>query len=814
MGGLAVTKVLIVDDEKSIRTTLAEFVREDGHDVRTADSAQAALALVRDDPPDVLVTDIILPRMSGVDLLVRVHADFPDVQVIMITGEPTVETAAEAVRQGAFDYLSKPVSSQAIRSAVARSARVKQLTDERRRLEEENVRYREHLEEEVERRGHALRESEERHRAVVENAVEGIVVVQDGLVRFANPSAAALAGYPADVLLNTPFVRAVHPHDAAGVEERYARRLRGEPVDDVYTFRMRRGDGQWRCLELRPVAFTWDGRPATLNFVRDVTEEHEARELETERQQRVERYTATIIGLAMEPALYSADLDVALRAIAEKVADTLEVERIELWLTPNEGEEGRCAELFERTPRRHSSDRAPSLTVHPIYSAALRSERAIAASDARRDPRTAEYNETHFVPLGIGAVIDIAVRLGGRVIGIFSAEHVGPPRPWHPEDVDFMDSAASLVTVAIESSNRWRTEIALERSEKEFRGLFEDSPVSLFVEDFSAIKKKLDSWRREGVTDLEAYLEAHPEAIDASMGAIRILDANGAAVKLHEAESKEELLRRVKLETPPSARAFFRDRLLAIWRGERVFETASDDRTLGGRTIHVVLRWSIPPGQEQTLERVLLSKTDITLLVEGERRVRRALDGSIEAIGRVTEARDPYTAGHQRRVTALSVAIAERLGLDDLRIEATRAAGLLHDIGKLSIPAEILAKPSALSTLEMSLMKTHPQSAYDVLRTIDFPWPVADIVLQHHERMDGSGYPASLRGDAILPEARIIAVADVVEAMSSHRPYRAALGIQLALEEIEQGRGVLYDAAAVDACIELFRQAGFSFPPA
>jgi putative nucleotidyltransferase with HDIG domain len=242
-----------------------------------------------------------------------------------------------------------------------------------------------------------------------------------------------------------------------------------------------------------------------------------------------------------------------------------------------------------------------------------------------------------------------------------------------------------------------------------------------------------------------------------------------------------------------------------------LFESTELDETVTGLPVHVALRWSIPPGQEKTLNRVLLSKTDITELVEGENRLRRALDGTIEAIGRVAETRDPYTAGHQRRVTELSVAVARKLGLDERTIEATRAAGLLHDIGKLSIPAEILSKPSVLSPLEMSLIKTHPQSGYEILRTIDFPWPVADIVLQHHERMDGSGYPQGLRGNAILMEARILAVADIVEAMSSHRPYRAALGIEASLAEVERGRGAQYDALVVDACLDLFRVEGFRF---
>ncbi|MEI6171521.1 MAG: HD domain-containing phosphohydrolase, partial [bacterium] len=649
------------------------------------------------------------------------------------------------------------------------------------------------------------------HRAVVENAVEGILVVQDGLIRFANPSAVALCGYPHEVLLRTPFVQVIHPEVASAIEERHARRLEGDDVPDVYSVRMRRGDGGWRCLELHPVRFEWDGRPATLNFVRDVTEERVAREREEERQRRIREHSDALVGLAMQPALSSGDLGDALRAIAETVADTLDVERVAVWLI--EGEEGAvtCAELFRRTLREHSRGTEPILTEHPRYSAALRSERAIDASDACHDPRTSEFSDTHLIPLGIGAVIDVAVRLGGDVVGIFSVEHVGPPRAWHDEDADFVSSVAGLVSVAIESAKRRRTELALGQSEMEYRALFEDSPVSLFVEDFSAVKRAFDELRACGIVDLGAHLEQHPEMVEACYRSVRIIDVNEAAVQLCMATTKDDLLRRVAQQTSPSALDPFRDRLLAIWRGERLFENTALDQTLTGLPVHVALRWSIPPGQEDTLERVLLSKIDVTRLVEGEIRLRKALDGTIEAIGRATETRDPYTAGHQRRMTELSVAVARRLGLDKSVIEATRAAGLLHDIGKLSIPAEILSKPSVLSFIEMSLIRTHPQSAHEVLRTIDFPWPVADIVLQHHERMDGSGYPQGLIGEAILVEARILAVADVVEAMSSHRPYRAALGIEAALAEIERGRGTQYDALVVDACLGLFRVEGFRF---
>ncbi len=172
----------------------------------------------------------------------------------------------------------------------------------------------------------------------------------------------------------------------------------------------------------------------------------------------------------------------------------------------------------------------------------------------------------------------------------------------------------------------------------------------------------------------------------------------------------------------------------------------------------------------------------------------------------LSEMRDPYTAGHERRVSKIAAAIGAELGWDEQQQEGLRVAGYLHDIGKITIPAEILAKPGELSALEYQLIQGHARASHDVLKNVQFPWPVAEAVLQHHERMDGTGYPQGLRGESISPMARILAVADVVEAMASHRPYRAALGIAKALAEIERGRGSSYDAAAVDACRSLFRQ--------
>jgi PAS domain S-box-containing protein/putative nucleotidyltransferase with HDIG domain len=194
-----------------------------------------------------------------------------------------------------------------------------------------------------------------------------------------------------------------------------------------------------------------------------------------------------------------------------------------------------------------------------------------------------------------------------------------------------------------------------------------------------------------------------------------------------------------------------------------------------------------------------------------DKRWRASLEATIGAIASTVEMRDPYTAGHQLRVARLAVAMARELHLPDEQIEGLYLAGIVHDVGKIDIPAEILSKPGKLSRLQYQLIQAHAQAGYDIVKGVDFPWPIADMVRQHHERLDGSGYPQGLKAEAILPEAKILAVADVVESMMSQRPYRAALGIEAALAEIEQGKGRLYDPAAVEACTVLFRHNGFSF---
>ena len=297
----------------------------------------------------------------------------------------------------------------------------------------------------------------------------------------------------------------------------------------------------------------------------------------------------------------------------------------------------------------------------------------------------------------------------------------------------------------------------------------------------------------------------------------RITRFNRAFEKLTGRTSREVIGKSLEIVFPPlqvdASISFIRKAQLSErWEAVEVVILNADgmDRTLLWNSATLMA----PDGK--TLIATIAQGQDITDRKQAEEKLQQTLDSlrtafgaTIQVMASAIEARDPYTANHQIRSADLSCAIATEMGLSQDKIDGIRMAGSIHDIGKLSVPAEILSKPIKLSELEFSLIKEHSQKGYEILKHIESPWPLAEIVYQHHERMDGSGYPKKLQGNDILIEARILMVADVVEAMASHRPYRPSLGIDAALEEIEKNRGTLYDEAVVAACLILFREKGF-----
>jgi putative two-component system response regulator len=257
------------------------------------------------------------------------------------------------------------------------------------------------------------------------------------------------------------------------------------------------------------------------------------------------------------------------------------------------------------------------------------------------------------------------------------------------------------------------------------------------------------------------------------------------------------------------------DKLAAFRAGgvDYVSKPFQAEEVLARVRTHLQLRHMQRQLESQVADRTAELRVTCDALRESQGQYRRMLEQTIQAIAFTIEKRDPYTAGHQARVSQLAVAIAQKLGLPPDQIEGLRLGAMIHDLGKISVPAEILCRPGRLSVTEFMLVKSHPEVGAEILRQVEFPWPVMEMILQHHERMDGSGYPKGLRGDEILLEARILAVADVVEAMASHRPYRAALGIDKALDEIRSGSGRLYDPDVCDICLRLFETEAYLLSP-
>ncbi len=330
---------------------------------------------------------------------------------------------------------------------------------------------------------------------------------------------------------------------------------------------------------------------------------------------------------------------------------------------------------------------------------------------------------------------------------------------------------------------------------------FEERELKVCIE-IALFKAAMERKLREREGWLSALLSNVREAVIALDDQSRVTFLNPFAEKL-TGWSQSEALDRPLAEVLPQAEAGSRaldktQEIILVSKGGTGFpaEVQRTDFHLEDSTHGSIL----------VLRDITERKKSEEALRQSWTKLRQALEGAIRAIATTIEIKDQYTAGHQRRVSRLSCAIAREMGLPVDQVEGIKVAGDIHDIGKIYVPTEILSKPGELSPMEFAIIKMHPQLGYDILKKIEFPWPIAQIVLQHHERFDGSGYPGGLKGEDILIEARIITVADTVEAMSSHRPYRPALSFEDAMSEISSNRGRLYDPRIADICLGLLRE--------
>jgi len=783
-------RVLIVDDEESIRVTLAEFIKEDQYEVHIAGDAKEALRLIEDQPFDVIVTDIILPRMNGVALMKKIRERSPDTQVIMLTGDPTVETATEAVRAGAFDYLTKPVSKNAIRQVVASAATVKLMIDEKRKLEESNRWYKHHLEELVEKRTTALRKSEAKYRATFESTGTAMVIIEeDTTVSMVNGQFEKLCGYSREEIEGKKsWKEFVVKEDLERMKAYHdARRAEGGQAPLSYEFRLVARDGGIRNIYLTISMIPGAKRSiASLSDITELKRTEEALRQSKEHYRGIVQYqkecidrwlpdgTLTfvndaycsyygksrdeLIGTDWMEAVAQADHEEML-AYAERLRDM--VAQGNPVLTTEHREVAAGGEI-----------RWMQWNGHAIFDekGSLVEFQSVGRDITER--KRAQEKERRLLQQQI-AMNELSLALGNYA----SLQEI--------YDTIYRYVAKLIETDAlyISSYNKNEQLIKAEYVRDEYGHIVDPTtlpPLKLERPGHGTQSQVIRSGKPMYIPDILEAMDKIKESYD--------IARDGTVTRDTVPYAEQEDVPRSELLAP------------MLFRGEVIGVIAVENLRVDAYT---QTNLELLSG----LANVAAVAVENAHLQEG---LRKTLEDTIRVVGLTTEMRDPYTARHQERVTELACAIARKMRIPEQQIDGIHAAGLLHDIGKIAVPAEILTKPTKLTDVEFALIKTHPQVAYDILKGIKFPWPLAKIVLQHHERLDGSGYPNGLKGNEILLEARILAVADVVEAISSHRPYRPALGVDAALDEIKKGKGRLYNPAAVDACLALFEK-GFSF---
>ncbi|MFC2083239.1 PAS domain S-box protein [Candidatus Bipolaricaulota bacterium] len=738
------SKILIVDDIKLNCDLLQAFLEGRGHEVATASNGAEALEQARAAPPDLIVSDILMPVMDGFALCREWKRDEDLSQVPFVFYTATYTDAKDrslAEQLGAERFLIKPMELKAFHSVIAEvleEAGVAKLAPRPAlagAVDELSKAYNEALVRKLEDKMLQLQDSESYFRALLNQLHEDVMVIdRNYTITDINNSLLSFADQPREEVVGRHCYEVSHGFDTPCTEHGEQCALQevfdtGEPRSALH--KHTRNDGSTAIVDIAYTPFrNGEGKVThVIESVRDISELASAKE-------RVEAQT---------------------QRLEERVKEL------------------HC--LIDVSSAAHQ----PGTTIHGLAQDAIsliqQGWQYPEITVARILLNDQKFTSEGFCETAWSQSEDLVVdgnRLGSIEVFYLEEKPEADEGPFLKEERDLIRGIANIIATA---HKQFTAQQALRESEEKLRLTFEAANEGITV------------------TDLEGI----------------IVQANAAAARLHGYESPECMIGIVALDLisepdRPRAQENFGRALEQGVTGhvEYTLRRADGSHFFAALSVSLIQRMTGEP-----IGFVAITE-DITERRRAQAKLEAAFEGALKALGQVTEARDPYTSGHQQRVAALASAIAEHMELSPERLAAIHAAGLMHDIGKVSIPAELLSKPSRLSENEMEFIKGHAQVGHDILASIEFPWDLASIVLQHHERVDGAGYPHGLKADAILLESRILAVADAVEAMSSHRPYRPALGIGHALEEIAEERGKRYDSDVVEACLNVFEE-GFDW---
>ncbi|MEE9935855.1 MAG: PAS domain S-box protein [Deltaproteobacteria bacterium] len=740
------TKILIVDDEAVNRYLLQKLFESQGWNVCAAENGQIALETARNELPDLIISDILMPEMDGYALCRNCKADeqLKAIPFVFYTGTYTdAQDEKFALDLGANLFLQKPQEAQELIKNI--TTLLKKPSAGTAAVAEDLKFFKGHSEilsrkltkkmEDLDAANRELQALAEMYRLSFGNITDVIYTIDRDLkISSISPSVERLLGYSPRDFIGAPVARLekiLTPASFAKAKADIEQISEGHTVPaSVYEFRA--ADGTSRYSEISGALIVRDGGMiGIICIARDITERIQAEE----RLRQSELKHRTILE-NMDDAYYEVDLQGNLIFFNEALVRATGYS---------------AAELPGMNYRRYVTSETHR-QVEDIFRQVYETGRPV-------------------------RLFDYAVQTKDGATKRFES--------WVNLILDDKKQPVGFRGMARDVTERRQAEAARLRAEANYRASLDDSLMGIRI----VTPEGTTVYANQAALDLYGY--GSLEEMKADPVVSRYTEESRAENKLRVEQRKRGEKWPVNYEISIKRKngeirrlEVFRKEIL--WNGVPHFQVLYSDITSRRQT-------------EENLRQTLDS-------------LRKAVAATIHVIASAVEARDPYTAGHQVRTADLARAIATELGLPRDRIDGIRLAGAVHDVGKLAIPSEILTKPTKLTDLEFSLVKEHARLGAEMLRDVESPWPLAEIVHQHHERMDGSGYPRGLKGADILPEARILAVADVVEAIASHRPYRPAFNIDAALEEIEKNKGTLYDEAAVAACLKLFRERGYCLP--
>ena len=687
---------------------------------------------------------------------------------------------------------------------------------------------------------------------IADNSIDGIAMAQEGKIIFVNNAYCQIFGYSREELIGQNLVLVVAPEDLPLIEERARKRFLGEEVPHRYTFTGMKKDETKLDIEVSTQeSFTSNNKPTILAVLKDVTETKRLKEALQESEEFHKSLIASMPDAVIVTDLTGKTLYLSPKALElagiDNSQDTLGRNGFE-FIAPEEHEkayanlrtiisQGQLRNMELNCLRQDGSRFIIEINASLVKDINGKPKAIISTTrniTQRKQSEVAllESQEMYESLINASPNSVIVTDLEGRIIfasektlellGLESMDEIIGKNSRDFISPDNLERAKRSVQRALQEGISKKIELTFTRKDG---SRFIGEVTSSLIKDVEGNPKSFTATTQD-ITERKRIEEALRESerkyrtlVDSALIGVYRTNIQGEYIYVNPAlarmlgfDSQEEMISQNVLNqySDPSLRNYF-------------IESVKKTGKLDNFEIELITKSGEPKPVliSATLEGEVLSGMilDITGRVQAEMelkenfaKLQKVMEGTIYSIARIVETRDPYTAGHQQRVAALVLALAQEFGLTDNEIKGLHMAAVIHDIGKIYVPSEILSRPTKLTDTEFALIKTHPEVGYEILKTIDFPWNVAEIVFQHHERLNGSGYPRGLKDEDILFEAKILAVADVVEAMSSHRPYRPSRGFKATIKELEINKGILYDEQVVALCKEVFGKRAFKFP--